>query len=218
MATKRTTGGWERGQALGEGTWRHTEPPAADRPPRADLEPRPTVPADAPSAQTGLLPAVRLPSESVEAKDAQDASRTTAESRSQGDTEPALSAGRVALIVEDARELAELIEIALHRLALTTVIETYGALAVDRCLELRPDVILLDIGLPDMNGWQVLDAIRARLEPGIAMPAVVVITAYGDSANRFLGRYQHVQGYLVKPVTAADIVRVVTQALADRVG
>ena len=165
-----------------------------------------------PAAETGLLPSVHL-AEGKDNSDVQDASRTAAESQ------PAARNGGnvktpVILLVEDTDELAEVIQATLERLHMTIAHETHGAKAIDRFEALRPDVMLLDIGLPDMNGWQLLDTIKKKIEQGGGkMPSVVVMTAYGDPANRLVGKFQNVNEYLIKPFTPTEVERVVNKAL-----
>src|SRR5690606_10005218 len=113
----------------------------------------------------------------------QDASRTTAEYRAvplaEADAMPHAEQPAV-LIVEDTVDLARLIQITLNRSNIASVIETSGNTALQRYFEMQPAVVLLDLGLPDMTGWKVLDGIRESARHTGAMPAVIVITAYGD--------------------------------------
>lgn len=108
------------------------------------------------------------------------------------------------LIIEDTVELAEIIQATLERLNLDVYSEAHGAKALDRYFEILPDVVLLDIALPDITGWKVLDTIREEQKGGKA-PKVIVITAYGDPANRLMGKLQDVHGYLIKPFKPDDI-------------
>lgn len=173
-----------------------------------------------PAGETGVLPVVVF-AEGDDLGETQDASRTTAENRavpvSEDDVTMLNGRHPNVLIVEDTFELAKLIQLALSRSNIPSVIETSGTLALERFYELRPNVVLLDLGLPDMTGWKVLDAIRESVQDSSAMPAVIVITAYGDAANRLVGKLQNVRGYLVKPFTADDVTRAVRQALNTRV-
>ena len=187
-----------------------------------------TVPAvrvrrnESPAGETGMLPAVRVQTESTDNNDVQDASRTTAEVNPVSIPQPAKQepphTRPLILIVEDQNMLAELIQITLQRMKLESVIETHGGKALARYLELRPDMVLLDLGLPDMKGWQLLDSIKASLVEGETMPIVVVITAFGDASNRLVGRFQNVSYYLVKPFTSEEVSQVVRQALNGTVG
>src|SRR5215813_2856183 len=114
------------------------------------------------------------------------------------------------LIVEDTVELGEFIQRVLEKLHFLTFRETQGSRALTLYQKIRADLVLLDIGLPDMNGWRVLDEIKqARGEK--SRPAIVVITAYGDPANRLMGKLQGVDNYLMKPFTAEDLDKVIRQ-------
>jgi CheY-like chemotaxis protein len=174
---------------------------------------------NSPAAETGLAAAVVLKGEGKENTDAQDAQRSTAERQSSPDAVPARSrsAAPSILIIEDSAELAEIIEATLQRLEMVTAHETHGNRAFARYYELNPDVVLLDIGLPDMTGWKLLESIREKNGDG-NMPKVVIITAYGDPANRLIGKLQNVHDYLIKPFTAEEVERVVLGALSSSAG
>ena len=170
----------------------------------------------APHAETGLLAAVVLPAEGDDSDDVQDASRTTAEIQMtpQPTQADAARIAPTALIVEDTFELAEVIAATLQRMHITTVHESHGNRASSRYCEMNPDVVLLDISLPDVTGWKVLDTIKEhQRETGGRMPIVIVITAYGDAANRLVGKLQGVYSYLVKPFTADEVEDIVRSAL-----
>ncbi|MCL4876152.1 MAG: response regulator [Anaerolineae bacterium] len=111
------------------------------------------------------------------------------------------------LIVEDAIELAEVIQATLERMGFKVFHETHGMKALELFKNNRPDVVLLDIGLPDMIGWKVLDAIREVDKDN--RPYVVVITAYGDPANRLTGKLQDVDSYLIKPFMPDKVEQVI---------
>src|SRR5436305_12512891 len=64
------------------------------------------------------------------------------------------------LIVEDTVELGEVIQATLQRMHIMAFCETHGLKALKRYEEIQPDLVLLDIGLPDMTGWKVLDAMK----------------------------------------------------------
>jgi two-component system alkaline phosphatase synthesis response regulator PhoP len=116
------------------------------------------------------------------------------------------------LIVEDAVELAEIVQITLERLNLRVFHETHGQRALEVYDAEHPDLVLLDIALPDITGWQVLQAIQSRPFDG-KTPLIVVITAYGDPANRLMGKLQDIQGYLIKPLKPDEIEEVVMKVL-----
>lgn len=169
-----------------------------------------------PSAETGVIAAVVLTAEGRDNDEAQDASRTTAETSTLPITQEVAQAmhSPSILIIEDSMELAEIIEATLRRINIVTAHETHGNRALNRYNDMKPDVVLLDIGLPDMTGWQLLDYIKEKKGKS-AMPAVIIITAYGDPANRLVGKLQNVHDYLIKPFTADEVERVVMSALSS---
>jgi len=115
------------------------------------------------------------------------------------------------LIVEDTVELAEIIKAAIKHMDVLVFHEARGASALKSYHMIRPDLVLLDIGLPDMSGWKLLDAIKETQSAG-RKPVVCVITAYGDPANRLMGKLQGVDSYLIKPFTL-EAVRGVVQGV-----
>jgi two-component system OmpR family response regulator len=116
------------------------------------------------------------------------------------------------LIVEDTVELAEIVQVTLERLNLKVFHETHGNRAIAVYQAEKPDLVLLDLGLPDTSGWQVMETMREDQRGGNG-PVVIVITAYGDPANRLMGKLQGVRGYLIKPLVPDEIEKVVSNAL-----
>lgn len=116
------------------------------------------------------------------------------------------------LIVEDTIDLALIVRLTLERLGLQVWHATQGEQALELFYAQCPDVVLLDLALPDITGWRLLEEMR-RVPHSGAAPAFVVITAYGDATNRLVGKLQGVDGYLVKPFKLADIENAVMSAL-----
>lgn len=174
-----------------------------------------------PVAETGVINAVSLSGESMEVDEAQDASRTNAERGISGEnmSNPETNSEENAktasiLIIEDTPELVEILQIVLGRMGLKTAAETHGEKAFERFVEMNPDVLLLDLALPDLPGWKVLEAIKERQRTlNAKMPIVIVMTAYGDATNRLVGKLHDVHTYLIKPFTADEVERVIWQAL-----
>ena len=173
----------------------------------------------APTAETGMIPAVFIsPYEGQDNAEGQDASRTTAETQvaplNQKATQTMTDHMPSVLIIEDTTELAEVIQATLERMNMQTAHETHGGKAIDRFDEMHPDVVLLDIGLPDMSGWKFLEAVKEKHKED--MPIIIVITAYGDPANRLVAKFQGVYNYLIKPFTSDEVEQVVMSALRSK--
>jgi CheY-like chemotaxis protein len=182
---------------------------------------RPLSHSRSPVAETGLVPAVSLPAEGADNSDVQDAALTTSETIAAAQSVPSTAKARPmnALIVEDTLELAEILQVTLQRMQITTTHESQVARAVSRIHDMEFDVVLLDIGLPDGPGWKVLDSIKEmQRSSGGKAPNVIVITAYGDAANRLVGKLHGVFRYLVKPFTPSEVESVVRNALSSAAG
>ena len=173
-----------------------------------------------PASETGSVSAVKMSAEGKDDGDAQDASRTNDETQPtpliEKGTAKTMEKPLTVLIVEDTLELAEVIQATLENMGLDTVHAPHGNKALDKFNEIDPDVVLLDIGLPDMTGWEIMDVLKARYEEAIdEMPIIIIISAYDDPANRLVGKLQGVHSYLIKPFTADEIERTVNEAISS---
>lgn len=122
---------------------------------------------------------------------------------------------KTALIVEDTHDVAGVMELTLKHLGVAAhrVADGPAALAFLESSPGRlPDLILLDIGLPGMSGWEVLDAVKSAYPE--ADFRVIVLTAFNDPANRLVGKLQdRVVCYMTKPFSVTELAAVVRQAL-----
>jgi CheY-like chemotaxis protein len=121
------------------------------------------------------------------------------------------------LHVDDMIENLRLVEkILRQRPGVTLLPAMLGGVAVDLAREHRPDLVLLDLHLPDMSGEEVLRRLRA--DPATAGIPVVVLSADGSGrkADRLLAL--GATGYLTKPLSAQDVLGVVDQAFAVGAG
>lgn len=118
------------------------------------------------------------------------------------------------LIVEDTPDAAQLMQIALRRAGMSEIIHAdSGRAALDFLEMYTPDVMILDIGMPDMSGWQVLEFIKARFAD--TMFPIIMLTAFDDPANKLIGKLQgRVFRYLTKPFVPDVLVQTVQEAAA----
>jgi signal transduction histidine kinase/ActR/RegA family two-component response regulator len=118
------------------------------------------------------------------------------------------------LVVDDnadaAQMLAALLEVQGH--AVSVEYDARGALA--RARSEHPDVLLLDIGLPDMDGYEL--ARRLRAQPENADATLVALTGYGQSQDRAEARQAGFDHYLVKPADLNEVNEVLSRAEARR--
>ncbi|MCY0854410.1 response regulator transcription factor [Cupriavidus sp. D39] len=111
-----------------------------------------------------------------------------------------MSQGRI-LIVEDDRDSAEVIEAYLRREGFVTEHAVDGHSALERHARWRPDLVLLDIMLPGLDGNAVLGAIRRH-----APTPVIMLTAVGQESNRISALLYGADDYVVKPYNPGEVV------------
>ena len=117
-----------------------------------------------------------------------------------------------ALIVEDTPEMAGIMETVLDNVGVTHHHAGDGPTALAFLETRTPDLLLLDIGLPGMSGWRVLEAIQERFQ-NTNYP-VIILTAFDDPANKLVGRLQErVFRYVTKPFLPSALALVVREAL-----
>ncbi len=105
------------------------------------------------------------------------------------------------LIAEDETEIAEILAAYLQRSGLRTVHASNGRDALEKHLSLKPDLVLLDIQMPLMDGWQVLSEIRHR-----GTTPVIMLTALDQDIDKLMGLRIGADDYVVKPFNAAEVV------------
>lgn len=107
-------------------------------------------------------------------------------------------APRRVLIVDDNADGAEMLELALRALGHVTCVAHDGPGALVMAKDFHPDVALLDIGLPVMDGFEL--ARRMQDELGAAAPLLIAVTGYGQAADRERTRRAGFAHHLVKPI------------------
>src|SRR5947209_20370807 len=86
------------------------------------------------------------------------------------------------LIVEDEQKLADYMRLWLEQVGYRCVWEQTGATGLRRVAELEPDLVVLDLALPEMDGWEVCRRIRQR-----SQVPIIMVTARGEEMDRVHG-------------------------------
>ncbi len=118
------------------------------------------------------------------------------------------------LYVEDAEDIRRLHATYLKKAGLRVVEAETGQEALARAAEQTPDCVVLDLGLPGMDGYEVARKLRA--EPATANVPIVMLTAHGFRAHMREASAAGCDEYLVKPTPGPELVRVVIGLLAKR--
>ncbi|MGA2512111.1 MAG: response regulator transcription factor [Candidatus Limnocylindrales bacterium] len=116
--------------------------------------------------------------------------------------------GRRVLVVDDEPEFASLLCLWLERHGWESVVAADGLKALAAFEPQQPDIVLLDVGLPGMDGWHVLERIRA-----ISHVPVLLVTARGTEAERIRGLGLGADDYITKPLSFPELMARIEAAL-----
>jgi DNA-binding response OmpR family regulator len=105
------------------------------------------------------------------------------------------------LVVEDERAIARLVRDYLERAGFRVLLAGDGATALAETRASRPDLIVLDLGLPDRDGLDVARDIR-----GFSGTPIIVLTARGEETDRVVGLELGADDYVVKPFSPRELV------------
>ena len=117
----------------------------------------------------------------------------------------------VVLVIEDVASVTQFISAALAADPVHIVTATDGRQGQRLVAELLPDLVLLDLALPGVEGFEILESIRAN--PDTANTPVVIITAHGDSGTAAEAKDRGANAFLAKPFRPAELRRVVSRFL-----
>jgi DNA-binding response OmpR family regulator len=108
------------------------------------------------------------------------------------------------LIVEDETEIAQLIQITLEKEGFNCRISRDGNSALQAFQEQTPDLIILDLMIPHLDGLEV--CARIRQKAGVKDPYILMLTAKGEEIDRVIGLSTGADDYMVKPFSPRELV------------
>jgi CheY-like chemotaxis protein len=126
---------------------------------------------------------------------------------------PEASTGLRILVVDDNPALvatfATLLRLSGHDLETAL----HGTEALDRCMSFQPDVVLLDVGLPGLDGFAIARELRQRNGHNLR---IIGISGYGHKEYQDIGKEAGFDAYLVKPVDHDELERLLTTFMQNR--
>ena len=117
------------------------------------------------------------------------------------------------LIAEDEPNVVELVRVTLEDQRVQVVAAPDGTSALELAARLQPDLVLLDVGLPDISGLEVCR--RLRHDPATAGTPVVMLTAAAQQADVARGLAAGATLYLTKPFSPVRLLSLVEQLRPD---
>lgn len=116
------------------------------------------------------------------------------------------------LLVDDEKSILMMLEVNFRAAGFDVVTATSGAGALEMAVAARPDAVVLDLGLPDLDGWEVVK--RLRELNGVASTPVVVLSGTDRNDALVRGYASTVEAYVTKPVEPDELVQTVRRVLA----
>lgn len=122
---------------------------------------------------------------------------------------------RRVLYIEDEQEMIDLVRLILGRKGIEVIGATGGREGLDAVRKELPDLVLLDLMMPDMDGWEVYQQMKAG-EPTRDIP-VIVVTARAQSIDKVLGLHiAKVDDYISKPFSPHELADSVERVLSKQ--
>lgn len=122
-----------------------------------------------------------------------------------------MSLGKI-LVVDDDQNICELLRLYLEKEGYSVILSHDGEEAIVKFNALAPDMVLLDIMLPGLDGWQVCREIRKK-----SNVPIIMLTAKGETFDKVLGLELGADDYVVKPFDTKEVIARI-KAVLRRIG
>jgi two-component system alkaline phosphatase synthesis response regulator PhoP len=109
-----------------------------------------------------------------------------------------------ALVVDDEADILHLIEIKLKKAGFEVVTAHDGQEGLDKALAEKPDIMLVDVMMPKMDGYTVVSEVRHQL--GSEAPIIIFLTAKGQEADVVKGLSTGADDYIIKPFAPRELL------------
>jgi len=113
------------------------------------------------------------------------------------------------MLVEDEFDTREMVAVGLEQSGATVLLAASGPEALRVLARQTPDVLISDIGMPEMDGYELLAKIRSEYPSNLRAIPAVALTAFATEQARERSFEAGYQVHLVKPVTISELVRTV---------
>ena len=121
-----------------------------------------------------------------------------------------LNGSRTVLVIEDNADVAEMLAIYLEQLGHRVIVATDGHAGLEAALRNHPDVVVCDIGLPGLNGFQIAN--RLREDASFQSCLLIAVTGYGDVADLKRTREAGFTHHITKPADPTRVAELIAQS------
>ena len=115
------------------------------------------------------------------------------------------------VVADDDPDILNIVAMSLEAMGHTVERATNGREAVDLCTQNGPDLVVMDLMMPEMNGYEATEALKA--DPATASIPVLALTAKAMRGDEERGRQAGVDAYVTKPFRISQVIEVVEQLL-----
>ena len=117
------------------------------------------------------------------------------------------------LVVEDDRNIAELLQLYLEKEGYAVTIAADGGKGLEKFRTIKPDLVLLDVMMPVMDGWAVCNAIRSE-----SQTPIIMLTAKSETTDKVQGLKAGADDYITKPFEMREVLARVEAVLRRTTG
>ena len=117
------------------------------------------------------------------------------------------------LVVDDEPDLRELLRVSLGLAGHEVSVAADGTRGLELARLQRPDLVVLDVMMPGLDGWTVLSSLKSDPDPGVANIPVIMLTARAEDLDVVRGGIEGAVRYLIKPFALADLRQAVAEAV-----
>ena len=122
---------------------------------------------------------------------------------------------KTVVCIEDEPEMIDLVKLILGRRGFELTGAMGGREGLEAVRRIKPDLVLLDLMMPDMDGWEVYQQMKA--DPEMQKIPVIVVTAKAQSIDKVLGLHiAKVDDYVTKPFGPQELLQSVEKVLSSR--
>lgn len=118
------------------------------------------------------------------------------------------------LVVDDEALLLEMMKVRLEANDYEVVTVSDSCQAVDKACQEGPDLIILDVAMPGMDGFEVLERLK-KTQDTVATP-VIMLSARADEASKIKASQLFDESYLIKPIEPSDLIAKIEEVLKRR--
>ena len=118
------------------------------------------------------------------------------------------------LIADDDPDLRQLVRLQLESTDCAIMEANDGAQALETLLLERPQLVILDVMMPQLTGWEVLRYIRTNTDPEIASTGVLMLTGIGETLNELSSPMYGADDYIDKPFKGQELLFKVRRVLS----